>query len=94
MTHCEEVKKMMPQTNIGIPETDVTEYENYRPYENKRYKLFRSMEKGQKLLHKFLKTWREDYLFSLKERTEMMEQSVFTMTLMMEQSVFTSEHTI
>ena len=54
---------------IGIPETDVTESE-YSPCESSGEKLLNSWKKGQKLLDKFWKMWREDYLLSLRERTE------------------------
>ena len=55
--------------NIGIPETDITECE-YTPYKTTSTKLLGVWKKGQKLLDKFWKTWREDYLLSLRERTQ------------------------
>lgn len=54
---------------IGIPETDVTVCE-YSPCETTGTKLLETWKKGQKLLDTFLSTWREDYLISLRERTQ------------------------
>ena len=49
------------------------EYENdvdYNPYESTADRLLQTWKKGQKLLNMFWKMWRDDYLLSLRERTQ------------------------
>ena len=49
------------------------EYENdvdYNPYDNTADRLVQTWKKGQKLLNMFWKMWRDDYLLSLRERTQ------------------------
>ena len=59
---------------IGIPESDVGENE-YIPCESTGTKLLEMWKQGQKLLDKFWNTWREEYLLSLRERTQSQIQS-------------------
>ena len=59
---------------IGIPESDAGENE-YIPCESSGTKLLEMWKQGQKLLDKFWNTWREEYLLSLRERTQSQIQS-------------------
>ena len=54
----------------GVP---VLEYESdadYNPYQSTAERLLQTWKKGQKLLAMFWKMWRDDYLLSLRERTQ------------------------
>ena len=54
----------------GIPETEITEDKDYQPYESTVEKLTEMWKKGQRLLDMFWKLWRDEYLISLRERTQ------------------------
>ncbi|XP_052787361.1 uncharacterized protein LOC128222416 [Mya arenaria] len=55
---------------IGIPSVDIDSDTDYTPYESSAQKLLQIWKKGQKLLNSFWKMWREEYLLSLRERTQ------------------------
>ena len=58
----------------GIPESndchDNLKDENYNPYESSAEKILNLWHKGQKLLNNFWQIWRDEYLLSLRERTQ------------------------
>ena len=56
--------------NIGIPDIDTSEDDNYTPNKNAAEKLLETWKKGHKLLDRFWQIWRNDYLLSLRERTQ------------------------
>jgi hypothetical protein len=56
--------------NIGIPECLEENDSDYSPYESSVDRLLNIWKRGQKLLNKFWKVWRDDYLLSLRERTQ------------------------
>ena len=55
--------------NTGIPELE-DDYLDYSPYESTAERLLNIWKKGQKLLNMFWKIWRDEYLLSLRERTQ------------------------
>jgi hypothetical protein len=58
---------------IGIPEDQEEDDGNddgYQPRLTSTDKLLRTWKKGQRHLNMFWKTWRDDYLLSLRERTQ------------------------
>ena len=55
--------------NTGIPELE-DDYLDYSPYESTAEQLLNIWKKGQKLLNMFWKIWRDEYLLSLRERTQ------------------------
>ncbi|CAG2200461.1 unnamed protein product [Mytilus edulis] len=57
--------------NIGIPEIeyDIND-QSYSPVESSTDKLLKMWKKGQKLLDSFWTMWRDEYLLSLRERTQ------------------------
>ena len=59
---------------IGIPDTETDDQgdqdDDYNPYESTATKLLEVWKKAQKLLNLFWKIWRDDYLLSLRERTQ------------------------
>lgn len=55
----------------GFPELDDDQNDqDYNPYESSSEKLLQVWKKGQKLLNSFWKIWYNDYLLSLRERTQ------------------------
>ena len=57
--------------NTGIPELEYSKNDaDYNQYESTAEKLLNVWKKGQKLLNTFWRTWRDEYLLSLRERTE------------------------
>jgi len=52
----------------GTPENEISEDQDYDPYDSSAKSLLIIWKKGQKLLNKFWKLWTEDYLLSLRER--------------------------
>ena len=57
--------------NTGIPELEYNSNDpDYNPYESTAEKLLQVWKKGQKLLNAFWKTWRDEYLLSLRELTQ------------------------
>lgn len=56
--------------NIGLPDLDDSDDE-FNPNRNAAEKLLYTWKKGLKLLNKFWQIWRNDYLLSLRERTQM-----------------------
>jgi len=56
---------------MGIPEVDYDENDDdYTPQDSSSDKLLKIWKKGQTLLNGFWRMWREDYLASLRERTQ------------------------
>lgn len=58
-----------PSTGIPELEYDQTDLDNC-PYESSAEKLLHIWKKGQRLLQSFWKIWRDEYLLSLRERTQ------------------------
>lgn len=57
--------------NTGIPELEPDNNDtDYSPYESTAERLLQTWKKGQKLLNLFWKVWRDEYLLSLRERTQ------------------------
>lgn len=57
--------------STGIPESDVDEKDNdFIAHYNSSDSLLNMWKKGQKLLNLFWIIWRNDYLLSLRERTQ------------------------
>lgn len=56
--------------NIGIPDIEHDEDEDFNPNRNAAERLLETWKKGQKLLNRFWQIWRNDYLLSLRERTQ------------------------
>ena len=56
--------------NIGLPDLDDSDDE-FNPNRNAAEKLLDTWKKGLKLLNKFWHIWRNDYLLSLRDRTQM-----------------------
>lgn len=56
--------------NTGIPESINSDDADYIPSENLSDKLLKIWRKGQKILNAFWSIWREEYLVSLRERTQ------------------------
>lgn len=57
--------------NTGVPELEDKNNDlDYSPYESTAERLLQTWKKGQKLVNMFWKMWREDYLLSLRERTQ------------------------
>ena len=56
--------------NVGIPDIDTSEDDNYTPNKNAAEKLLETWKKGHKLLDRFWQIWRNDYLLSLRERIQ------------------------
>ena len=57
----------------GIPELEYDSADSdYNPFESSADKLLQIWKKGQRLLQSFWNVWRDDYLLSLRERTQSM----------------------
>ena len=56
--------------NKGIPDIDTSEDDNYTPNKNAAEILLETWKKGHRLFDRFWQKWRNDYLLSLKERTQ------------------------
>lgn len=57
--------------NTGVPELEYDENDvDYNPYESTAERLLQTWKKGQRLLNVFWKIWRDEYLLSLRERTQ------------------------
>ncbi len=56
--------------NTGIPETECDDDPEYKPYESNADKLLKIWKKGQRLLDSFWQIWRNEYLLSLRERSQ------------------------
>ena len=55
----------------GVPELEFEQQDpNFDPYESSADRLIRIWKKGQRFLNGFWKLWRDDYLLSLRERTQ------------------------
>ena len=61
---------LTPNPKIGIPEIEDDLDSDYTPVDNTCNRLLRIWKKGQKLLNEFWRIWREQYLTSLRERTQ------------------------
>ena len=61
---------LTPNPNIGSPEMDADSDSEYKPAESSCERLLVVWKKGQKLLDEFWRIWREQYLTSLRERTQ------------------------
>ena len=56
---------------IGIPETVHGDDDpDYTPYESSERNVLHIWKKGERLINQFWKAWRNDYLLSLRERTQ------------------------
>ena len=56
---------------IGIPETVHGDDDpDYTPYESSERNVLQIWKKGERLINQFWKAWRDDYLLSLRERTQ------------------------
>jgi hypothetical protein len=53
---------------IGIPELEIDSDDDYIPIESTKDNLLKLWKKGQRLLDIFWKTWKDEYLLSLRER--------------------------
>ena len=56
--------------NIGIPIMEIDEDSEFTPIPNVAEKLIKTWKKGMKLLDRFWQIWRNDYLLSLRERSQ------------------------
>ena len=57
--------------DTGIPEVEASTNDlEYTPYESTAGRLLQLWKKGQRLLDMFWKIWRDEYLLSLRERTQ------------------------
>ena len=57
--------------NTGMPTLDYDKHDqDYNPYESSAERLLQIWKKGQKLLNSFWQVWRNEYLLSLRERTQ------------------------
>ena len=56
--------------NIGIPDIDTSEDDNYTQNKNAAEKLLETWKKGHKLSDRFWQIWQNDSLLSLRERTQ------------------------
>ena len=54
----------------GVPSDNNEGADEYLPKESSKDKLLKTWEKGLKLLNEFWRIWREQYLVSLRERTQ------------------------
>ena len=54
----------------GVPGLEYECDVDYNPYESTAERLLQTWKKGQKLLNMFWKMWRDDYMLSLRERTQ------------------------
>lgn len=62
---------LTPNPTTGLPEaSDECGDKDYSPYDSSSEKLLNMWKKGQKLLDEFWRIWREEYLVSLRERTQ------------------------
>ena len=59
-----------PYTGIPMLDIDDENDGNYEPFQSSAQKLLEVWKKGQKMLNEFWKLWKEDYLLSLRERTQ------------------------
>ena len=57
--------------DTGIPEVEASTNDlDYNPHESTTGRLLQLWKKGQRLLDMFWKIWRDEYLLSLRERTQ------------------------
>ena len=56
--------------NIGIPNIDMDNDNEFNPNRNAADQLLQTWKKGLKLLERFWQIWRNDYLLSLRERSQ------------------------
>ena len=56
--------------NIGIPEIVEDNDNEYLPYESTTERILKVWKKGQNMLNNFWQIWRNEYLLSLRERTQ------------------------
>ncbi|VDI16697.1 Hypothetical predicted protein [Mytilus galloprovincialis] len=62
---------LMLNPTTGIPDVDFDlDDPDYSPLESSKEKLLKAWKKGQKLLDSFWNLWRNEYLLSLRERTQ------------------------
>jgi len=54
----------------GIPNNEIPEESEFKPLESSAKKIATIWRKGQNLLDIFWKIWRDEYLTSLRERTQ------------------------
>ena len=66
--------KLNPTTSVPEFEHDNNEMD-YNPHESTAGRLLQTWKKGQRLLNMFWKIWRDEYLLSLRERTQSMLKS-------------------
>ena len=59
----------------GIPQVDIDQDEDYYIKETTSERLVKLWKRGQKLLDQFWKLWRDEYLASLRERTQYLLRS-------------------
>ena len=60
----------------GVPELEHGNNDmDYNPYESTAERVLQTWKKGQRLLNMFWKIWRDEYLLSLRERTQSMLKS-------------------
>ena len=56
---------------LGIPTCDIDDNDHdFSPHESSTDKLLVKWKKGLKLVHKFWKVWKDEYLLSLRERIQ------------------------
>ena len=60
---------MNPKTGVAESESDTND-PDFNPYESSTERLLETWKKGQKLLNAFWRIWRDEYLLSLRERSQ------------------------